>query len=69
MRPASRTVYALYKGDTFRDLGTLNELAERVGITRETMKYYTSKAYQRKLERRNTVNSTIVIKIEDDEDE
>ena len=32
--------YALYKGDTFIDLGTMNEIAQRQGIPVATLRSY-----------------------------
>lgn len=34
--------YAVYKGDTFIDLGTVDELAERLNLSRKTILWYAS---------------------------
>lgn len=58
--------YAIYKDDEFIFLGKVNECAERLGVKNETIRYYTSQAYSRKLEKRNSKNAFIVIKVEND---
>jgi hypothetical protein len=57
--------YALYKGDKFIDLGTIKELSERLGITTATLWFYTSKAYEKRSEQKNSDNLKILIKIEE----
>jgi hypothetical protein len=59
--------YALYKGDRFIDLGTIKELSERLGITTATLWFYTSKAYKKRSEQKNSDNLKIIIKIEENE--
>lgn len=36
--------YAIYRGDTFVDLGTAKELAERLGVKENTIYCYASKS-------------------------
>lgn len=40
--------YALYKGDEFIDLGTIEELAERMGVAPKTIRYYQTPIYKKK---------------------
>ncbi|WP_275781911.1 hypothetical protein [Latilactobacillus curvatus] len=54
--------YAVYKGDKFIDLGTADYLANKFGVPRKTIWYWTAPAYWRK----NKGNSLIAIRIEDD---
>ncbi|WP_164905634.1 hypothetical protein [Latilactobacillus sakei] len=54
--------YAVYKGDQFIDLGTADYLANKFGVLRKTIWYWTAPAYWRK----NKGNSLIAIRIEDD---
>lgn len=61
------TEYTVYKGDEFQFIGTVKECAARMGVSTETVKYYTKPAYKRKLEKRKSSNALIVIKVEDDE--
>ena len=57
----SKTIYALYKGDTFLDLGTVPELARYLKVKKETIRFYNSKRYK---QRKDSNNSYIVIKVE-----
>lgn len=57
-------VYALYKGDEFIDLGTLEELAKKEGVKPHTIAYYQTEAYKRKA--KNNENRRVLIKIEED---
>jgi hypothetical protein len=56
--------YALYKGDTFVDLGTRKYLAELLGVTEKTIYFYTTPTYKKR--GRENDNRYVVIKIEDD---
>lgn len=53
--------YALYQGDTFVTLGTLEEISEETGIAERMLKYYTFASTQRR-----NPNSRAVVKIEVD---
>ena len=61
-------VYALYKGDEFIDLGTIEEIAGRVGIKKRTLYFYRSIGYRRRCEKLNTPysNTYYIIEVEDD---
>lgn len=54
--------YAVYKGDQFIDLGTTDYLANKFGVPRKTIWYWTAPAYWKK----NKGNSLVAIRIEDD---
>ena len=43
------TEYAMYKGDEILYIGTLEEIAEKHGVRRETVYYYTTKSYKKKI--------------------
>jgi hypothetical protein len=60
-----RQEYALYKGDEFIDLGTIKELAERLGVNPKTILYYQTPAYKSKS--KDNINRKILIKIERDQ--
>ena len=63
-----KSIYAIYKGDKFINLGTLDELAADLNISKSTIKFYTTPSY----EKREHKNRYVVIKIDDedvDEDE
>ncbi|MBF2390481.1 hypothetical protein IA525_06980 [Listeria seeligeri] len=56
------TEYAMYKGDELLLIGTLTELAEFKNVTRDTILFYMSSAYKKRVGE----NGLRVIKIEDD---
>ena len=56
--------YAIYKGDTFVDLGTVAYLSKKYGISEETIRFYASPVYRRRLEAKNIKNRKIVICID-----
>jgi len=61
------TEYAMYKGDEILYIGTLEEIAEKHGVRRETVYYYTTESYQRKIAKRKKAENFIeVFRIEDD---
>ena len=55
--------YALYRGDTFIDLGTTKELAEKHNITPKTIRWL---ATCERWKNREHKNGMIVIPIEED---
>ena len=57
--------YAVYKGDLFVCIGTVNECADQLGVKPETIRYYTTPAYKRKVQKRNNaLNYLTVIKLD-----
>ena len=59
--------YALYKGDDFIDLGTIEELSRRLNIKKDTLYFYKSGVYKRR--HIGGKNARILIEIEDDNEE
>ena len=56
-----QAIYALYKGDTFLNVGTAKELAEWWGVTVKTILFYChSKRYKR-------IKGLYVTRLEEDE--
>ena len=55
--------YALYKGDTFIDLGTTKYLSEKYEIKEQTIRKYSCASY-----RTRSKEPLICIRLEDDED-
>ena len=55
-------IYALYKGDTFINLGTVKELAKFMNVSEATIRFYITKVYKER--RKDSNNSYIVIKVE-----
>lgn len=58
--------YALYKGDEFIAEGTPREIARKIGKTFDTLIFYTTPAYQRRVEKAKRQRLEMV-EIEDDE--
>lgn len=58
--------YAIYKGDTFLCVGSDKECAKFMGVKPETIRWYLSPAYQRRLAKRkkSEKNAIIVIRLE-----
>jgi hypothetical protein len=55
-------MYALYHGDKFIDIGSLEYLAKLIGVGKRTISFYMSPTYKK----RTNYNGWIVIKIEKD---
>lgn len=51
--------YALYKGDDFIMVGTLEQIAEHLNIKRSSASFYNSPAYKRRIEGKS--NRVVVI--------
>jgi hypothetical protein len=65
---AKAKTYAVYKGDTLLCMGTKKECARLLNVQPETIKYYTTPAYKKRVEKRkNSRNSRTVISWEDEE--
>lgn len=57
-------MYALYKGDTFIDLGTKEYLAQKLKVKKSSIEFYMTPTHRK----RTGDNGWIVIKIEEVED-
>lgn len=58
--------FALYKGDTFLTLGSRKELAAYLGVTADTITFYSSPSYKKRV--KEDGKAIVVIRIEDDEE-
>lgn len=54
--------YALYKGDELLVVGTINELAEELGVKPRTVRYYGYPGYKR----RTSEKARRLVKLEED---
>ena len=61
----NKRIYALYHGDNFIDLGTVDYLAELLKVKRRTILFYNSPTYKK----RNNYNGYVVIKIDEEEED
>jgi hypothetical protein len=64
-RKPDQSCHAIYQGDTFIDLGTLEELSEKLNISKKNLQWYKTPAAKKRISGER--NGYIVIKIEDDE--
>ena len=60
--------YALYKGDELLSIGTIQEIAKEQNIKEKTVKFYKTRAYEKRIQSRKNKNSKILIEIEREEE-
>lgn len=60
--------YALYKGDKFIDLGSMLYLCKKYNFRRQTLMFYKTPAYLKRIEK-GYKKKLILIEIEDDEED
>lgn len=53
--------YAVYKGDGFLFIATKKECAERMGVSENTISFYASETYKRRLAKRDSQNAIVVV--------
>lgn len=63
----SEKYFALYQGDEFIDLGTLDELSRKFNMKKTTLLFYSTKSYKKRIAKRKKKlkNCKILIRIED----
>lgn len=63
--------YALYKGEEIIAIGTVNEIAEQLGVKTKTVRKYHTPTHKKKIEaRKQKKGARVLVKLEgDDEDE
>jgi len=42
-------IYGIYRGDTFLDVGTLEELSQSMGIKKKTLSFYGTPTYKKRI--------------------
>lgn len=62
-------VYALYKGDTFIDIGTRKELAEKWGYSQRTLECLTTPSHIKRRDKWTKENHLILVLLDDEEEE
>ena len=55
----TQTIYGIYKGDNFIDVGTADELAERLTVKKGTIRFYANPA---NIRRNKSDNRIIAVK-------
>lgn len=58
--------YALYKGDEFIDLGTIQEIAKRQKVAPNTIRYYQTPEYKSRGLGKDSKKRKVLIKLEGD---
>ena len=56
--------YALYKGDTLLSIGTISEIAEQMGVKRDTILYYRRPVYQKRGLGEGSGNRRVLVKLD-----
>lgn len=64
--PNTPKIFALYKGDRFIDVGTLDELASRTGIKKSSLRFYATGVHRKRL--KNPEKGLVVVRLEDEDD-
>ena len=59
-----KQIYALYRGDEFINLGTIEELAKYENVKPKTIRYFQTPCYKKKF--KEDKNRRVLIKIEGD---
>ncbi|MGL4774513.1 MAG: hypothetical protein ACRC2K_13210 [Clostridium sp.] len=60
--------YAFYRGDEFVDIGTYKELSKKLGIKIETLQFYATSTYRKRMEKRGAINYRIMVPLDDIEE-
>ncbi|MDA5386971.1 hypothetical protein [Loigolactobacillus backii] len=63
-----KRIYALYHGDKYIYDGTVAELAEYLGVSQNTIQFYTTPAYRRRTKVDGNHKTLTLIGWDDDED-
>lgn len=59
--------YAVYKGDDFICLGTVKECAKELGVKEDTIRFYMTPVYKKRMTKSSSGNYIEVFRVEDDE--
>jgi len=63
----SNKEYALYKGDTILAFGTIEQIATKTKVKVNTIKFYNSNTYRKRIAKRKSKKCRELTLIEDDE--
>lgn len=61
-----RSIYTIYRGDEFIDVGTLNELSQRNNVSIATLQFKATPTYVKRTKYKNTIR---VYKVNEEETE
>lgn len=65
----NQRMMAVYKGEELLAIGTLVELMYELNLTKGTLRYYTTPAHQRRIDKRNSKNSVVAFWLDDDDED
>lgn len=51
----SKSVYAIYQGDEFLDLGTAEKMSKKFNVRKETITFWNSPAHKRRVKNKGKV--------------
>lgn len=57
----SKSIYAIYKGDEFLDLGTVEEMAKKFNVRKQTITFWASPANTKRVGK----NGKVAVRIDD----
>ena len=63
--PNTPKCFAIYRGDKFVDVGTLDELAARTGLKKETLRFYATSVHRK----RRPEDGVIVFRLEEEDED
>lgn len=63
--PKPHREYAIYKGDEFIMIGTARECAERIGVKPDSIRFYSSPVYRRRMRE----NGILALALDDEDEE
>ena len=58
-------IFAIYKGDRFIDVGTIREMASRLKVKENTLRFYATKVHRKRVSEKNGL---VVVRLEEDDD-
>jgi len=61
--------YAVYKGESFVCVGTILQCAQHMGVRLETVRYYMTPAYQRRLAKRKRARNYLTVTVLEGDEE
>lgn len=60
--------YALYKGEDLLSVGTISEIAKETGVKRDTIAFYKTPTYQKRLSKRKNIrNARMLIELDEED--
>lgn len=60
--------YALYKGEKILSIGTIKEIAKELNVLPETIHFYQTPTYMKRLKNRKTKNARVLVCLGNDLD-